>query len=480
MDNEVYIKTHKRIRELNGFIAESGDPLNFMFGAERARWSLPVDSTNTGSSTGINDSRRIPMDRVLVLAQNRLVPGVNLPSYISRIDGCVEVTSYADLPNPGSIDYVYKVRENDITTFYRWVEDSDQGTAGYFPIRSNYVVVDGEGTVISDNDAAYTREIDVAVGDPSAHNSKILAIANNRLVHTKSGVGNADVTVPTPATVTSFGDSFGVPSFTVDSSGHINSLTETTVTIPSTAASTSDQGLVRIGDVSDIQPVGPDNTIGTASSDGYILLAPADHAHSAAPVAFTNLPTGDISYRMSSPVTLDMKDTIMALPPSNAQNALVAGMFLSATTQSGNDWNTLWKTAGQYFQTTLNESANGSSSTLTDSGTGVQLKSVPVKSNTVYLVSADMVLTVVNPLGAASTVSNLPNVYECTFSFNDSLSVERAVLVPGASSYSLPFKTTVSCMVKTAASQSTLVLSARVDDNVFSGTCTRLTAQELR
>lgn len=469
MDSKVYKKTHRRIRDLNGFAAESGDPLHFMFGPERAKWCIPVDSANDDGSTGINDSRRIPLDRVMLLAQNRLVPGINLPSYISRIGECETYTSYGDLPGQGNIDTVYQVIKDGISTFYRWIEDADNDTAAYVPIRNNYVVVDGEGDVVVDSGADYTREIDVVIGNPSARRQHILAVVSGKLVHTKSGVGDSAVSKPTQSAVTTFGDTFTVPGFTVDSSGHVTSLSESTVTMPSTAASPNAPGLTRVGSLSDMHGVGTANAAGSASSGGYLLMAPADHAHSAAVLTFTNLPTGNVTYQMNSAATLDMKDTIGALPPANAQPSLAEGMFLAATVQSGQDApSAYWTGAGQYFQQSLNASAAGSPDR------------VSVKPDTVYLVSADVVLTVVNPLGASATVSDIPNIYECVFSFNDSLSVSRKVLVPGYTAYSLPFRTTISCLVKTAGSQTVLVMSSQIDDNVFSVNCTRLVAQELR
>ena len=132
MDPQIYKKTHKRIRELNGLSDSEIDPLVTSVSPEiTAPWYFAADSAE-GGTAGIEASR------VLILGPQRRVPAENMLSAISYLppDGTavVAVDTLAQLPAVGSIDKIYRIdHEPGCSVFYvRWV-DRDSEDPPYIP-----------------------------------------------------------------------------------------------------------------------------------------------------------------------------------------------------------------------------------------------------------------------------------------------------------------------------------------------------------
>lgn len=348
MDPQIYKKTHKRIRELNGLSDSEIDPLVTSVSPEiTAPWYFAADSAE-GGTAGIEASR------VLILGPQRRVPAENMLSAISYLppDGTavVAVDTLAQLPAVGSIDKIYRIdHEPGCSVFYvRWV-DRDSEDPPYIPryawVATNVPLVQGDGTVISDvvvrAGLPYaTRAVDINIGAPAARDSDILRFSYQRLVHSKSGVGDSGASAPGTQTIATFGDTIKVPEYEVDSTGHVKNLTYSEVTMPDTPASTADDGLVMVGQTSDIKQIGSSASIGTANTDGYMLMAPADHIHTASKLIFTNIPVSGserLEYQMSTEKTLNMLD-LHIYPATNNLSAIDPNMMLTKVAANASQW----------------------------------------------------------------------------------------------------------------------------------------------
>lgn len=348
MDPQIYKKTHKRIRELNGLSDSEIDPLVNSVSPEITEpWYFAADS-DEGGTAGIEASR------VLILGPQRRVPAENMLSAISYLspDGTavVAVDTLAQLPAVGSIDKIYRIdHEPGCPVFYvRWV-DRDLEDPPYSPryawVATNVPLVHGDGTVISDvvvrTGLPYaTRAVDINIGAPAARDTNILRFSHQRLVHSKSGVGDSGASAPGAQTIATFGDAIKVPEYEVDSTGHVKNLTYSEVTMPDTPASTDDAGLVMVGQTSDIKQIGSSASIGTANTDGYMLMAPADHVHTASKLIFTNIPVSGrerFEYQMSDEKVLDMRD-LHIYPATNNPNAIDANMMLTKVAVNVSQW----------------------------------------------------------------------------------------------------------------------------------------------
>lgn len=483
MDEEIYHKTHKRIRELNP-AGEQGlepDPLAVMLtDAERKCWYAAVDSyqdPDDPQSEIADDTLALRCDRLLMLGQGRMVPAVNLPSYISARTTDGIYNSVNELPDPGDIDYVYVVHEGNIFKYYRWVETDV--TTGYVSIPYNRILKDGNGIVVVDLNGEYERKFDVDIGTPSTRDSDILALTGNKLVHTMSGVvtdGTIDKTRPEPnqqVTTPGFGDSFYVPKFTVDSTGHTTNLDTYTVTVPDTPASTANPGLVMIGGT--VQPIASTCDIGSASSGGYTLLAAADHTHKALKLKFTNLPNASpIEYDMTTKVTLDMKDTIRALPPSN-QPGIENILNTDSTTT------TKWSSVDAFFSKTMYTEWTPEDP-IPPVASNTTLGRLTVKANCLLLVTVQIAISIPSSLSQ----SNVPDIYTCDFVLGTGTNKQtRTYSIPGEHAHSLSDKICFACLIKTEPNETELPLTATIVDNsnqpvnIFIATCSEVKAVEL-
>lgn len=486
MDTEVYKKTHKRIRELTpAGDPEYPDPLAVMMtNRERKHWYAAIDSGIPDEEEAVlgDDTWSIPCDRLLMVGSGRMVPASNLPSYISYVKTADIYSSVEQLPSTGDIQYVYVVREEGSSSnrYYRWVKND--GTDGYVSIPYNLILSDGDGILAVDLNGEYERKFDIDLGTPSAHDDNILALTGNKLVHTMSGVVNGvsdTKTMPDAqqVTVPGFGDSFYVPRYTVDSTGHVRVIDKDTVTVPKTPATSASPGLLKIGSLSDIKPIASSCALGSAASGGYTLVAPADHKHSASTLTFTNLPTAStITYNMVSDVTIDMKDTIRALPPGNQPQS--DEMILNTTAPSGNDMTTAWTSVDDFFNKVSYTINAGNSYIIND---GTELRHLDIKADCLLLVSADVKVSLTEGLGSA-LVNNVPYDYTCDLYIGD---VKHTYNLRGDFTYSLPIKIQYNALIKTSASQEQLHLRASIVDNggqtvgIFRGQCTRFDAVEL-
>lgn len=448
--------------------------------------------------------KRIGVDRLIVLGPQNKVPAANLPSCISE---CSYVMVVSVLPNIGNVDYVYCVRTgNKPDRFYRWVldeaanefRDPDSPKLGSFvPIACNYTYKDGKGTEVVDNGALpqspeYTRQIDLVLAEPDSPVTKVLKCTMaDGISHTKSGIGDAGAAFPTGqmATGTDFGDTFFEPVIKVNATGHTSSFSETEITFPITEAQVSTAGLVKIAApetdpdapaISHIQPISASNpspgTVAPAAGE-YVYVAPVDHVHSAAKLTFSNLQNSsgayDLEYNMASDVTLDMKEIIHALPPSNTPSA---NMMLQVDGTGATKWNDDPTTNRHYTSTGHSFVVVGTNTSLITN----QSNLFKVMENTLYMVTATIKVKITEGLGTASP-GNVPKSYVCVIDIGG---ITRSFNIPGSYTFSLPYILQVSVLYLAGTSSSSdhmvnVDVKATLDDNIFSACCENVEAAEL-
>lgn len=350
---------------------------------EAKKWHIVADYRKpAGSSDADKGSKNIPVDRLgLLTATTGIVPASMLPSYISHMytgrmtvnngkwtftytevdeDTHAEVTHTCVCPGPAGageempkIDYVYANQVGDDFQQYRYVPSSGYGTAqetgNFVPIPSDLMVIDGRGIKVTDNHGAYTRRFDVNIGTPASKasgNANPLQIvtqdSKDKLVHCNSGATAG--TYPNGQTTTpSFGGTFKVPTVTVDDTGHVTGVSDTSITVPSTEARAAVAGLVKVGTTSTAIAAQADpGTV--APSGGYVLVAAADHRHNAYTLTLKNNGTGaDVKYDGSADVEYDVRNVLQAALPT-VQPA--AGQILVSEAGSGTGlgaWKAVWK-----------------------------------------------------------------------------------------------------------------------------------------
>jgi len=490
MDPQIYKKTHTRIRELNGLPDSEIDPLVTSVSPEiTGPWYFVADSTE-GDTAGIEASR------VLILGPQRRVPAENMLSAISYLppDGTavVAVDTMAQLPAVGSIDKIYRIdHEPGCSVFYvRWV-DRDLEDPPYNPryawVATNVPLEKGDGTVISDvvvrAGLPYaTRAVDINIGAPEARVNDILRISESttkRLVHSKSGVGDSGASAPGAQTIATFGDAIKVPEYEVDSTGHVKNLTYSEVTMPDTPASTANAGLVMVGQTSDIKQIGSSASIGTANTDGYMLMAPANHVHTASNLVFTNIPvSGSLEYQMSGDKTLDMLD-LHIYPATNNLNAIDANMMLTKVSAN----TSLWQPDRTAIATNSYSGGTGTYEIPAD-GTSVVMSHISnIAEPGIYLATAELGVFI-GMAPVSGTPVNVPFEYACelnmtgdpiTRKFNFSGTHGIPTVVSGE--YYDTQRVTVSALLD-LTSANAVDLTAKIqiygtgDGRIFKGNCT--------
>ena len=316
---------------------------------EAGKWSFAIDYTKpagAGPTDRDDGSRRIPVSRVALLTKTGIVPARMLPNRVDGVKtGTMTVTGtgantkwtfvYTEdsqthtcvCPGPAgageempSIDYIYAHSAGDDYQQYRYVPDdgSNPETGNFVPIPSDLMVKDGDGIVVVDDTGTdtYTRQFDINIGNPAnpsqspkrGSQTSILQVqsADGALVHTNSGVNaGAYPTYPQPGQGVptrnpDFGETFIVPQFTVNSTGHVTGVVvngDAIVTVPSTAATRTDAstvkaGLVKIGTSSTSIAQNSSGGSSSPAADGYFRVAAADHKHSASTLTLSNNGTG--------------------------------------------------------------------------------------------------------------------------------------------------------------------------------------------
>lgn len=421
MADESYNQTHKRIRELNG-IADS-EPLDYSVSAAiTCPWYFVADSSN-------GDTLGVCANRILLLGPQGKVPAENLRSAISYLpedgEALVVVNTLDDLPEVGSIDKVYRIdHEPGRAPFYmRWAVTESGGTtvSEYVHIATNVVYRNGEGTVMSDADVRTglpetTRKVDIRVGSPGSVNNTIIDIADGYLVHSKSGVGDSPVSSPGVQNVNTFGDGVKILELDVNATGHVTDLGYETVTVPVYGAGTNYGGLVQAGENSDVEPVGSALYAGDAVSVGHILLAAADHVHTASELSFTNLPIQNhstVTYRMSANTGLNMTD-LNIYPASNMLNTMTDSLLLTKVSPSTSLWNTDRASfeSDSYMGWTGSYVVNTYYATL---GTPTVLSHISnIDKPGIYLATAEVGIYIYT--GAVDSAAvNVPYEYDCIF-----------------------------------------------------------------
>ena len=386
---------------------------------EAQKWVMAVDCVipDSGSAQLDEGTRHIPGDRIGLLTQSRLVPESMLPNRMDTIlDGtmvrsgsgqstkwtftvtatgkkyvCPKPTaSGEERPDIGSI---YRDVTLDgggdttpIYTQYRYVPDeatagTENETGSFVPIPSDLVMVNGQGTEVSDSLVDYTRQVNVLVGAPAAETTtpiKSIFISGGKLVHaSQPGVTPGAYPASQPGSI-GFGSSFNVPSITVNSTGHITAVSSQQVTVPSTAASTVAAGLVKIGTTS--TSIGSSNSAGTTTPNPYVAVAAADHVHSAATLTLEN--TGEspatVTYNGAADRTVNFKNLLKAYLPAAGPTAANQVLICSGSNPGG--MTTAWASpesflAPDYGMASISQGSFGTSATAVSMNTGTKVVS---------------------------------------------------------------------------------------------------------
>lgn len=530
MDPIIYKKTHKRIRELNEFTATRSDPIaSLVCSSEATHWSAVIDGID--DTADMDDSFRLPLNRLLLLSPNRKIPAALLPSCLSYQDRVVTkqyVNGSNDpreaLPAPGDTDYgnmdvVYKVTGipgNEPDALYRFAltDHLEYWYEVYHPLSSNLKFKNGEGTLVSDNinpsTGMYSRQIDVNIGGPQPHTANILELYDEsstvKLAHSLSSnvtseSTSPDTTWPSSADDVDFGSRFYIPYITVDSvsssasTGHVENLIAVDMRFPSTAATTESSterpGLIKIG--TDIQPIGGQIQAGTTGIDSarpYIEVAAADHVHrmSSIELDHANVPALPITYNGVGLVEYDFNDILKATLPGAASS----NDYLILVSQGiSNQWRTTaWKSADYAFPTDTQKPTSEPSAraTMNGSQTYVDIQNIPnLTAEQLYLVTAQINVTVVNGSGNLPA-GPVPTMLELWLKLGNASAVKK-VNIPGTwtySGYNLPWTGTVSWIVKLASGQISLTLQGAMPatssayQNIFGVQCASLVATRLR
>ena len=342
---------------------------------EAKKWAIAVDYTIPDTATEPVDqgTKRIGVDRIGLLTTMRTVPQSMLPHQMDDIkkgtmsrDGSKWTFTTTDdnekyvCPGPPEsgelrpdISTIYMdVSDpdgdgNNIYTQYRYVPDDNASagtadeTGSFVPIPSDLIMVNGQGTVVTDDNVNYTRKVDIAIGEPieeqvHANEEKSLLFNSGKLVHAKTGVTPGTYPGNNPGTP-GFGSEFHIAAFTVNRTGHITNAVTHNLYMPKTPASTTTNetipGLVKIGD--NIRPIGAQLDAGHTSPDTsaavpYVAVAAADHVHTAAKLRLlhTNASPSTLEYNGSADVQYDfdniLKVSLPANPPSSSDQFLVS------------------------------------------------------------------------------------------------------------------------------------------------------------
>lgn len=338
--------------------------------AEAKKWVFPVDYVAPDGGTDFG-TKQIGVERLGLLTVNRLVPQSMLPNRVNDIvDGHMTEESrgvhvfttldgkrYVCPRDPEheethpTIDMIYRDMSDGIYTQYRFIPaDGGETEDAFVPIPSDFVLINGEGTKINDDPSAYTRRVDLVIGNPvqpsGSDVSKVLLISDHKLVHGTSGVVAAEYPAAPHPTEPGFGDAIAVPQFTVNATGHITDAGTSFIHLPKTPATLSTAGLVKIGGVDKIRGIGESSDPGTVSpadpDNPYVYVAAADHVHTASTLTLrnSNAPGGTVTYNGSSDVSYDF-DWFLKVPhPTAAPDA--AGMVL-ATSGNGSELRATWE-----------------------------------------------------------------------------------------------------------------------------------------
>lgn len=379
-------------------------------------WSIAVDymipdGIVDGEPAPLDQGTKyITLDRVGLLTDTRTVPQTMLPHQMDIIlDGemaqpipgsSVKWTFTDDrgnkyvCPKPTEpdeilpdINTIYRDRQdpdhdgNYIYTQYRYVPDDNayvgtpDETGHFVPIPSDLLMVNGNGTVVTDDMESYTRQVDVVIGAPCAEtgtSNSILIDGEGKLVHASTSVTPGKYPASEPAAL-SFGGTFNISSFTVNTTGHVTNATTTSVIIPSTAAGTNTAGLVKIGAAADIRNIGSTKSAGTVTPNPYVKVAAADHVHAASTLTLSNINDSNftnetLTFNGSADKTYDFWNILKAYLPSTGPGA--ANQLLVSTGTTAANRRATWASADSvlvpdYAIADLVEGTAGSSSAST-------------------------------------------------------------------------------------------------------------------
>lgn len=462
MAGDVYSKTHKRISELQKFIeAEGIDPLSsLMTPSGASRWALPADSIEGE----VDNTLKIPCDRVSFLSQDGKVLARNLPSYLSY-EG--DVDEYDPTVIPGDIDRVYMEEDGNIVTFYRWVQDEpydpNDPHGEYVPIANSLKVVDGEGTKVVDSPSTgsplHERKVNVAIGAPVQNQGNPILISDHTLRHSLSGATPGTYPIYNSMTPP-FGYKFRLPTFTVTDIGHVTSIDDNTeVKFPGVLAETSTAGVVAIGRDSDIQSIASVNYAGTMNS----RVAASDHVHTSSKFTFSNIAGADV-YALYQGLSLDFKNILQATLPGTPGGS---GLILGANVSGGSkvaDWKTLSACFAAHTVTMSPDNnwtlVNNASQQVWVIGT----QNNPLYEQCLYAVDLQFSIKVSAPLTTGSA-GPLPDVRSVTVTAGDMV---RTFNVDASRAYDMPIPISLSGIVHTAAMQTNVGVSISSDNFIFS------------
>ena len=466
MDEQTFDRTHKRIVQLNA----AGEELTELtVPASSAKWTAVVDNTDIGTGA----TKRIPGDRLVILGTDRKIPAGLLPSYITSVDA---VAALDRSVRPGNINTVYYETVGTACNYYRWVENTDdQSKSDYVPIANGLKVVDGDGTVVTDvlpqgAGRPHSRKVDVALGTPSARtlvSEPVLLVSGGKVVH--AGSKNSGTFPGAQADPLGFGGKVKVSTHTADIAGHVFESSVSEVTVPATDADNGTPGLVKVN-----AAAGTVASIGSSASAGSSsLMAAADHVHTpGGKLTLYNLPHGnpvtyaDIEYDLTAPVSVDCDDILHARLPSGDASSSASDprgtepAFLCADSTSAS----AWKSQHAWFTDTVVE---GTSTGWKTSGQQVSTATVPA-SGLLYEAVLSLQVKIVNPVGQAQAVANLPGVYSFTVAFGGS--VYRKFNLPASYLYGnglVPVEVNLCALMKTSGTTVAVTVTEDSGDNAF-------------
>ena len=466
MAGDVYSKTHKRISELNKFIeAEGIDPLSsLMTPSGASRWALPADSIEGE----VDNTLKIPCDRVSFLSQDGKVLARNLPSYLSY-EGDVE--EYDPTVIPGDIDRVYMEEDGNIVTFYRWVQDEpydpNDPHGEYVPIANSLKVVDGEGTKVVDSPSTgsplHERKVNVVIGAPVQNQGNPILIFDHTLRHSLSGAtprtypGYDSMTPP-------FGYKFTLPTFTVTDIGHVTSIDDNTeVKFPGVLAETYAAGVVAIGRDSDIQSIASANYAGTMDS----RVAASDHVHTSSKFTFSNI-TGADDYALYQGINLDFKDILQATLPGTPSDGMILGANVSGSTATA-----AWKTPTDTFSNETVTLTPDSDMRVIRTSEEQVWNFTGLNTNCLYAVDLQFDIVITASPGPGSS-GPLPDLRPVTVTVGGTGNMSRIFNVDASRYYyvqnehDFPMHVSLSGMIHTDSSTTTASVTISFDNPIFS------------
>lgn len=330
-------------------------------------WFMGVDYHDESDLTQDFGTKRIPLSRVALLNESRLIPAFMLPSHIDEAIfgnmeyddethhycfttteaegvtikyGCPEQLEGEIAPRADAI-YVDNDPETSPTIQYRYSASANK----FAIIPQSVLLTNGNGTVVRQTgavaDNTYEQHIDINIGSPFTPSEtettdalKVLMLKDNTLCHVKSGVTANSYGTASDQSELDFGGTFKIPYFTVNDTGHISSASDVIITIPSTHASDTVYGIVTLDSTtnSEVVQVGTSNSAGTSTN-----VARADHVHKTSGLILGTASNFKYSPSSETDATITSTHLLTALNITDISNQTAVDV---SNVDSSNKWTT--------------------------------------------------------------------------------------------------------------------------------------------